>query len=114
MSENVVVFLMVRARPAAFASTKIAVISISSIGLRDVAQTRSVDPGEQVAFYDPGLGSQADGGHIAGRLLRWVHNTVAQASGFGITRNIIDCYAALIRPWEPGDRIFLFRFSRGA
>jgi uncharacterized protein (DUF2235 family) len=52
-----------------------------------------VDPREQLAFYDPGLGSQADGGHFMGRLLRWVHNTVAQATGFGITRNIIDCYA---------------------
>jgi hypothetical protein len=74
----------------------------------------SIDPREQVAFYDPGLGSQADGGHLMGRFARWVHNTVAQATGFGITRNIIDCYAALIRLWEPGDRIFLFGFSRGA
>jgi uncharacterized protein (DUF2235 family) len=74
----------------------------------------SIDPHEQLAFYDPGLGSQADGGHFMGRLLRWVHNTVAQATGFGITRNIIDCYAALIRLWEPGDRIFIFGFSRGA
>jgi uncharacterized protein (DUF2235 family) len=74
----------------------------------------SVNPHEQLAFYDPGLGSQADGGHLMGRLLRWVHNTVAQATGFGITRNVIDCYAALVRLWEPGDRIFLFGFSRGA
>ena len=27
---------------------------------------------------------------------------------------MIDCYAALIRLWRPGDRIFLFGFSRGA
>jgi hypothetical protein len=67
----------------------------------------SIDPREQVAFYDPGLGSQPDGGHVFGRLLRWIHNTVAQATGFGITRNIIDCYAALIQLWQPGDRIFL-------
>jgi uncharacterized protein (DUF2235 family) len=74
----------------------------------------SIDPREQVAFYDPGLGSQADGGHMFGRLLRWIHNTVAQATGFGITRNVIDCYAALIQLWQPGDRIFLIGFSRGA
>jgi len=74
----------------------------------------SVDPREQVTFYDAGLGSQADGGHLAGRIFRWIHNVVAQATGFGITKNIIDCYAALIRLWEPGDRIFLFGFSRGA
>lgn len=74
----------------------------------------TIDPREQVAFYDPGLGSPADGGNIAWRLLRRIHNLVAQATGFGITRNIIDCYAALIRLWEPGDRIYLFGFSRGA
>jgi hypothetical protein len=73
-----------------------------------------IDPHEQVAFYDPGLGSQADGEHLLGRVLRWVHNKVAQASGLGITRNIIDCYAALIQLWEPGDRILLIGFSRGA
>ena len=40
---------------------------------------------------------------------------VAQhGTGFGITRNIIDCYAEIIRLYETGDRIFLFGFSRGA
>lgn len=73
-----------------------------------------IDPREQVAFYDPGLGSQADGGHFTGGLLRWAHNVIAQMTGFGITRNIIDCYAALIQLWEPGDHIFLVGFSRGA
>ena len=36
------------------------------------------------------------------------------ATGLGITANIIDCYAAIIRLYEPGDRIFLIGFSRGA
>jgi hypothetical protein len=56
-----------------------------------------IDPNEQIAFYDPGLGSQADGANVFGKAFRWVHNTVAQATGFGITRNLIDCYAALIQ-----------------
>ncbi|MCP2057731.1 phospholipase effector Tle1 domain-containing protein [Bradyrhizobium diazoefficiens] len=43
-----------------------------------------------------------------------MHNVASQATGLGITTNIIDCYAAIIRMWEPGDRIFLFGFSRGA
>lgn len=30
------------------------------------------------------------------------------------TKKIIDCYVALIGIWEPGDRIYLFGFSRGA
>lgn len=74
----------------------------------------AIDPREQVAIYDPGLGSQADGTNIFGKALRWIHNTVAQATGFGITRNLIDCYAAIIQLWRPGDRIFLVGFSRGA
>ena len=45
---------------------------------------------------------------------RWLHDVVSQATGLGITTNIIDCYAALLRMWQPGDRIFLFGFSRGA
>jgi len=46
----------------------------------------------------------------ARRLKDWL----AQATGYGITDNIIDCYAALLCSWRPGDRIFLFGFSRGA
>jgi len=74
----------------------------------------TVDPGEQVTFYDPGLGSPTDGGHFLGNIPRRIYNLVSQATGLGITANIIDCYAALIRLWQPGDRIFLFGFSRGA
>lgn len=74
-----------------------------------------IDPKEQLAFYDAGLGSQPPGGAIfLVRAWRWLHNLASQATGLGITTNIIDCYAAIIRMWEPGDRIFLFGFSRGA
>ena len=89
-------------------------IFIRCTGPRVAAQISSIDPHEQVAFYDAGLGSPADGSHLGWRILRWIYNKIAQATGFGITRNIIDCYAALIQLWEPGDRIFLFGFSRGA
>lgn len=74
----------------------------------------SVDPAEQLAFYDPGLGTQALGSTMPVRLWRWVYNTVSQAMGLGLTANIIDCYAAILTLWEPGDRIYLFGFSRGA
>ncbi len=76
--------------------------------------TRDIAPGRQVAFYDPGLGSDPDvadagSGPFSG-LTKWL----SQATGLGITRNIVDCYAALLLAFEPGDRIFLFGFSRGA
>jgi hypothetical protein len=73
-----------------------------------------IDPSEQVAFYDPGLGSAADGGHFKVSWLRTFYNLASMATGLGITANIIDCYAAIIRLYEEGDRIFLVGFSRGA
>jgi len=71
-----------------------------------------VIPGAQETFYDPGLGSPVDGSDWG----RWrrVYNLFSRATGLGVSRNIEDCYAALIRLYEPGDRIFLFGFSRGA
>ena len=74
-----------------------------------------IDPSEQLTFYDPGLGSQPESGVFgAERAYRWLHNLVSQATGLGITMNIVDCYAAILRMWQPGDRVFLFGFSRGA
>jgi uncharacterized protein (DUF2235 family) len=74
-----------------------------------------IEPQDQLAFYDAGLGSSPPGGAIfLIRAWRWLHNLASQATGLGITTNVIDCYAAIIRMWEPGDRIFLFGFSRGA
>jgi uncharacterized protein (DUF2235 family) len=74
-----------------------------------------IDPNKQLAFYDPGLGSKGDtGGEKLGRFGRRIYNMLAQALGLGITRNIIDCYAAIIRLWRPGDHIYLIGFSRGA
>jgi len=73
-----------------------------------------IDPQHQLAFYDPGLGSNADGSEIKIGFARKVYNLISQGTGLGITRNIIDCYAAILSLWRPGDRIFLIGFSRGA
>jgi uncharacterized protein (DUF2235 family) len=74
-----------------------------------------IDTSEQLTFYDPGLGSQLKSGVFgAERAYRWLHNLVSQATGLGITMNIVDCYAAILRMWQPGDRVFLFGFSRAA
>jgi uncharacterized protein (DUF2235 family) len=75
----------------------------------------SIDPSQQLTFYDPGLGSQPNSGMLfVTRAYRWLRDVVSQATGLGITTNIIDCYATLLQMWQPGDRIFLFGFSRGA
>jgi uncharacterized protein (DUF2235 family) len=73
-----------------------------------------IDPQRQLAFYDPGLGSNADGSQIKIGFARKVYNLISQGTGLGITRNIVDCYAAILSLWRPGDRIFLIGFSRGA
>jgi hypothetical protein len=79
-----------------------------------VGPDTAVNPLEQVAFYDAGLGSAADGGHLKIGWMRTIYNVASMVTGLGITANIIDCYAAIIRLYEEGDRIFLIGFSRGA
>ncbi len=69
-----------------------------------------INPREQVAFYDAGLGAGETGGFTFKR----VRNVLAAAVGTGIDENVIDCYAAIIARYEPGDRICIFGFSRGA
>jgi uncharacterized protein (DUF2235 family) len=79
-----------------------------------VGPETGIDPARQVAFYDPGLGSQAASLGIKLAWWRRIYSVLSQATGLGITRNIIECYAAILRVWEPGDRIYLVGFSRGA
>ena len=79
-----------------------------------VGPDSSINPAEQLAYYDAGLGSRPPSGGIINSIFRMAHNFVSQATGFGLTTNIIDCYEMLIQMWRPGDRIFLFGFSRGA
>ncbi len=73
-----------------------------------------IDPRVQVAYYDPGLGTERDEGKIHISLLQCIRKWLSTAIGFGISRNIADCYEAILKHYEPEDRIFLFGFSRGA
>jgi uncharacterized protein (DUF2235 family) len=73
-----------------------------------------INPAEQIAYYDPGLGSRPTGGGLIRSVSRGFQNFLSQATGYGLTANIIDCVEAIYRLWRPGDRIFLFGFSRGA
>ena len=79
-----------------------------------VCPDTGIDPKLQIAFYDGGLGSRAHGEGIKFKWWRRLYNLLGRATGLGITQNIIDCYAEIIRVWQPGDRIYLFGFSRGA
>jgi uncharacterized protein (DUF2235 family) len=72
-----------------------------------------IDPARQVAFYDPGLGTDI-GTTAMSAPIRYVQKMLASVTGRGITTNIADCYEFIINHYQPGDRIFLIGFSRGA
>lgn len=65
---------------------------------------------DQIAYYDPGLGA----GEIDGVTPSKIKSGLESAVGAGIEDNMIDCYAKIISYYEPGDRIILVGFSRGA
>ena len=74
-----------------------------------------IDPAEQVAFYDPGLGSaEIVQGNSISRAISWTRKEISSAFGAGLTRNVADCYKLILKVYQPGDRIFLFHFCRGA
>lgn len=69
-----------------------------------------IKPDEQFAFYDPGLGT----GEVGGITFKKTRTMLEAALGTGIDENVVDCYEAIISSYEPGDRICIFGFSRGA
>lgn len=70
----------------------------------------AISPADQIAFYDAGLGTS----ERAGNLLQRLRTVGGSAFGTGISDNIVDCYEAILQHWSPGDRVFVFGFSRGA
>lgn len=73
-----------------------------------------IDPAVQVAFYDPGLGTATNDGLIRFRAIDFVRALAGSVAGLGISTNVADCYEAILKHHRPGDRIYLFGFSRGA
>jgi uncharacterized protein (DUF2235 family) len=71
-----------------------------------------IEPAKQIAFYIPGVGTSLPGSNPS--LRKRIRNVIQQATGRGVTNRIIEGYAAIISVWKPGDRIYLFGFSRGA
>lgn len=78
-----------------------------------IGPSSPIDPAEQVTFYDPGLGTDTNATGMT-RIRKWYRKLLSSVTGRGITVNIADCYEFIINHYDPGDRIFLFGFSRGA
>jgi len=71
-----------------------------------------IDPEKQVAFYVPGIGTPIPGEQSSFR--QRCDQAIEQALATGLTKRIVACYVAILGVWRPGDRIYLFGFSRGA
>ena len=71
------------------------------------------DPTKQIAYYDPGLGTESAQGVLTPPL-KFLTKLSGLVFGYGLSKNMIDAYQFLMNRYEPGDRVFLFGFSRGA
>lgn len=63
----------------------------------------------QYTFYDQGVGTDKSD---TNKNKYWT--ALSGAFGFGFQKNVVHLYHALARCYNPGDKIFLFGFSRGA
>ena len=71
------------------------------------------DSHRQRLYYDPGVGTLPEPGlwtSLGKKVSKWL----GLAFGLGLSDNILEAYTFLMETWEPGDRVFLFGFSRGA
>lgn len=68
---------------------------------------------QQVAFYDPGVGTMASPDQKTRLGKRW-SLLKGLAFGDGLEENVFDAYRYLMTTYEDGDKVFLFGFSRGA
>jgi len=76
-------------------------------------QALDTNPDKQLAYYDPGVGTIWSPSAWS-KLSQKFQMLIGLAFGWGVTQNVCDAYVFLMREYRPGDRIFLFGFSRGA
>ena len=65
----------------------------------------------QVVYYDPGVGT---GGYHYDEGTGKLKSAYDKGTGAGVHKNTEQAYTYLMEVYEPGDKIFLFGFSRGA
>ncbi len=67
----------------------------------------------QLVWYDPGVGTFGSDNSWF-RLRRRSAELLGLLTGWGLDQNVKEAYRFLVERWEPGDRIWLVGFSRGA
>ncbi|MCF6200291.1 MAG: DUF2235 domain-containing protein [Hyphomicrobiaceae bacterium] len=75
------------------------------VGQFDASLCKKYD-GRQIAFYYAGVGNKYDSDPIL--------QTLGMATGMGAAEIVERAYLDLVRVYQPGDRIFITGFSRGA
>jgi len=67
----------------------------------------------QVTYYHPGIGTMEPAGALTS-FSRGFFKTLEMAVGWGLEYDIRDAYIFLMRTYQPGDKVYMFGFSRGA
>ncbi|KAI4090087.1 MAG: hypothetical protein L6R37_007941 [Teloschistes peruensis] len=73
----------------------------------------------QFHYYQPGIGTYVAGSEsvnagLFGRIQRWWAQTIDLGLGMSFDHHVIAGYRFIMRYHNPGDKIFIFGFSRGA
>jgi uncharacterized protein (DUF2235 family) len=114
MSKSIAIFsdgtaMVAGRRPDELRSNVYKLYSASRIGPES-----PIDPAEQLAFYEAGLGTEEISGPLWLRPVSYVKKLLKLALGAGLMSNVTDIYETILKYYEPGDRVYLFGFSRGA
>jgi uncharacterized protein (DUF2235 family) len=72
------------------------------------------DPASQVLYYGPGVGTLPAPGAWTGFAKAISKNVGGLGLGHGMRHDIEEAYTYLMNTWQPGDKVFVFGFSRGA
>lgn len=75
----------------------------------------TVEDKKQISYYHQGVGTVSDFSFSLTRQFQLkLQRFSRMATGFGAEKVIEDAYRFLMHHYQPGDRLFLFGFSRGA
>ena len=75
--------------------------------------TLTQSEGAQEVYYHPGLGTMEPPGALTSWAI-WFTKLLGLALGYGLDRDVCSAYAYLMGRYQPGDRVYIFGFSRGA